>query len=295
MADFLDILPSVREHVLGIGIELDENDFELTYSRMATNREYSAAVSTIETAIYDYFFSLRLPPTPTLYDHLLLALRKKDVIATFNWDPLLLQAARRCSLRGVQFPRLLFLHGNVLSGFCPADSVSGYRGNRCSTCGQEFQPSHLLYPKNDKNYSLDLQIRSEWDYLERSLERAFMVTIFGYSAPVSDAAARHALKKAWGQNALGEMNQVEIIDILDEAKLRASWLDFIRFDHYEVHSDFYDSWIAKHPRRTGEAHRRRYWEAEFIDDNSVPQDLDLDDIKNWYRRLIDVEQIDDST
>ena len=46
--------------------------------------------------IHDYFHSLRIPPTPTLYDHLLLALRKKDVVATFNWDPLLLQAAKRC-------------------------------------------------------------------------------------------------------------------------------------------------------------------------------------------------------
>ena len=121
-----------------------------------------------------------------------------------------------------------------------------------------------------------------------------MVTIFGYSAPVSDIAAVDALMGAWGENALGAMNQVEIIDVLDEAKLRASWLDFIRFDHYEAHSDFYDSWIAKHPRRTGEAHRKQYWEAEFIVDNDVPQDLDLDGIKNWYRRLIEVEQIDDS-
>ena len=46
------------------------------------------------------------------------------------------------------------------------------------------------------------------------------------------------------------MNQVEIIDIRDETELRASWLDFIRFDHYEVHSSFYESWTAKHPRRT---------------------------------------------
>ena len=51
--------------------------------------------------IHDYFHSLRIPPTPTLYDHLLLALRKKDVVATFNWDPLLLQAAKRCIEGGV--------------------------------------------------------------------------------------------------------------------------------------------------------------------------------------------------
>ena len=157
-------------------------------------------------------------------------------------------------------------------------------------CGREFQPSSLLYPKDDKDYSSDSQIRSEWDYLKRTLEKAFMVTIFGYSAPVADTSAVGALKEAWGENALGEMNQVEIVDIRDETELRASWRDLIRFEHYEVHSCFYDSWIAKHPRRTGEAHRKQYWEAEFLADNDVPQDLDLDGIKNWYRRLIDVEQ-----
>ncbi|MHA1748548.1 MAG: hypothetical protein ACTSXN_02865 [Promethearchaeota archaeon] len=31
--------------------------------------------------------------SPTIYDYLILSLRKKDVIATFNWDPLLVQAA----------------------------------------------------------------------------------------------------------------------------------------------------------------------------------------------------------
>ena len=99
MADFLEVLPSVQEHLLEAGVEVDENDFELTYSRMAKNGEHSAVAATIETEIYNYFDSLRLPPTPTLYDHLMLALRKKHVIATFNWDPLLLQAARRCSFR----------------------------------------------------------------------------------------------------------------------------------------------------------------------------------------------------
>ena len=121
-----------------------------------------------------------------------------------------------------------------------------------------------------------------------------MVTIFGYSAPVSDTAAVDALKGDGGENALEEMNQVEIIDIRDETELRASWLDFIRFDHYEVHSSFYGSWTAKHPRRTGEAHRKQYWDAEFLSDNDVPQDLDLDGLKNWYRRLMEVERDDDS-
>lgn len=290
MADFLDVLPAVREPIEGIGIEIDEKDFELTYSRIAASGEHPAVVEIIETEIYRYFDSLRLPPTPTLYDYLLLALRGKDVIATFNWDPLLLQAAQRCRVPDVESPRLLFLHGNVLSGFCTAHSVSGYRGNYCSTCGREFRPSRLLYPKDDKNYSLDPQIRGAWDYLKRSLKNAFMVTIFGYSAPISDKSAVDALKAAWGENAFEEMNQVEIIDIREEGELRAAWHDFIHFDHYEVHAGFHDSWIAKHPRRTGEAHRQQYWEAEWLVDNCAPQDINLGGLIDWHRTLMEMEE-----
>ena len=39
---------------------------------------------------YDYFAMLRLPDSPTLYDYLILS--TMDIIATFNWDPFLLQA-----------------------------------------------------------------------------------------------------------------------------------------------------------------------------------------------------------
>jgi hypothetical protein len=44
----------------------------------------------LERAVFDYFSSLQLPDEPTLYDHLVLSLRPKDVIATFNWDPFLI-------------------------------------------------------------------------------------------------------------------------------------------------------------------------------------------------------------
>ena len=137
MANLLQVIPSIRGLLLEAGLEIDDSDFESTYGRIAKDDAYGAVTSRIETATYDYFNLLALPPTPTIYDHLVMALREKDVIATLNWDPLLLQAAQRCSMPGVSLPRLLFLHGNVLAGFCETDSVHGYRGSRCSRCGQD--------------------------------------------------------------------------------------------------------------------------------------------------------------
>ena len=291
MADLLDVVPLLRDHLVRAGVQTDPGNFEVTYSRVA--EQAPAIASSIEAKIYDYFDSLTIPPTPTLYDHLLLALRQKDVIATFNWDPLLLQAAMRCGLPGVECPHLLFLHGNVLSGFCPADSVHGYKGSRCSRCRQELQPSRLLYPIATKNYDADPQIASAWHCLKLSLRQAFMVTVFGYSAPTSDASAIEALRWAWETNALREMNQLEIVDIRDEDELRDSWKDFIRFEHYEVHSSFYTSWIAKHPRRSGEAHRMQYYDAEFVLDNVIPERLGLHEMKDWFRPLVESEQGDD--
>ena len=288
MADLLDVVPSLRNHLLRAGVQTDPGNFELTYSQLA--EQAPAIAASVKADIYDYFDSLAIPPTPTLYDHLLLALRKKDVIATFNWDPLLLQAAMRCGLPGVEFPRLLFLHGNVASGFCPTDSVHGYKGNRCSRCEHELQPSQLLYPIATKNYEADPQIASAWRCLTRSLSQAFMVTVFGYSAPTSDASAIRAFRGAWKTNALSEMNQFEIVDIRDEDELRTSWKDFIFFDHYEVHSSFYTSWIAKHPRRSGEAHRKQYHDAEFVSDNVIPRTLGRDEMMDWFRQLVESEQ-----
>lgn len=38
---------------------------------------------------------IQIPERPTIYDQLLLNLRPKDLIATFNWDPLISQAYKR--------------------------------------------------------------------------------------------------------------------------------------------------------------------------------------------------------
>ena len=41
-------------------------------------------------------------------------------------------------------------------------------------------------------------ISKAWKTLNKALEKAYMVTVFGYSAPKSDAEAVAMMKKAWG-------------------------------------------------------------------------------------------------
>lgn len=288
MDDFLEIVP-LAELLRSAQIPMARPNFEDVYSRISVDPAKRKLCDELERTVFDYFASLDLPGTPTLYDHLIVGLRPKDVIATFNWDPFLIQAARRHSYIG-EMPRLLFLHGNVLHGYCEKDGVSGTRDSACSQCGEQFATDRLLFPIGEKNYESDPSIRAAWKALRYAFKHAFMVTIFGYGAPKSDQSAVSLLKEAWGGAEQRTMEQFEIIDIRSKLALMENWEPFIHTHHYDVHKDFYDSWIAKHPRRTGEAYTNQYFDACFIEDNPIQREASLDELRQWLRPLLGVER-----
>lgn len=288
MNDFVEIL-GLESLLARTKIIFDTDNFEDIYDEIHKNSELSQIREELENVIYTYFDEMELPETPTIYDHLILSLRDKDVVATFNWDPFLVQAFQRNSSK-FKLPRLLFLHGNVKVGGCEKDNVLGAKGNRCSRCQQLFKPSKLLYPISEKNYYRDSFISGQWDELSRHLKETFMITIFGYGAPKSDVSAITLLKSAWGDINQREMEQTEIIDIKSEEDLHNTWEPFIHTHHYETHSSFYDSWIANHPRRTGEAYINQYWNAQFIENNPIPKELSFPKLWDWYDQLKQVEE-----
>lgn len=118
------------------------------------------------------------------------------------------------------------------------------------------------------------------------LKSTFMITIFGYGAPQSDVSAIDLMKSAWGDVNQREMEQIEIIDRRSEDDLRNTWELFIHTHHYETHSSFYDSWIANHPRRTGEAYINQYWNAQFIDNNPIPKNFAFPELWAWLDQKI---------
>jgi hypothetical protein len=221
-----------------------------------------------------------------------LSLQPKDVIATFNWDPFLIQAIRRNGgiLRETGCPTVLFLHGNVLEGRCERDHVFGAKGAACSQCNRPFAPSRLMYPVTKKDYASDGFLRDSWDRLAKSFKHAFMVTIFGYGAPKSDGDAVTLLKNAWGKWQDREMEQFEVIDIRDEDALVDSWKDFIHTHHYDVRDDFYESSAMLHPRRTGEDFMNRIVEAKWTTPNPPPRSSNLRELHEWYQPLLSAER-----
>lgn len=167
-----------------------EKNFEDLYSELSDNLiKNNVTLQKIEGKIYNYFSNLELPDKPTIYDHLILSLRKKDVIATFNWDPFLVQATRRCSKISTSLPKLIFLHGNVAVGICKDCKVMGWINEPCLKCNNMKEKTKLLYPISKKNYLENQFISSMWNDFDYYLKRSFMVTIFGYGAPKSDVEA----------------------------------------------------------------------------------------------------------
>lgn len=267
----------------------DYYNFEDLYSELHNTDPNSSEIKDIEILIHKYFSSLELSDSPNLYDYLILSLRETDIIATFNWDPFLMQAYLR-NIHYKKLPRLAFLHGNVTVGLCEVDKTKGLVGNRCSKCGHFLTPSKLLFPVSEKNYNSDLFIEDEWNTVRKYLEDAFMVTIFGYSAPVTDKSAIDLLKLAWGDLNARNMEQVEIIDLKNEDALAQTWSDFIFSHHYTTTNSFYESFLANHPRRSGEAYYNQYYMAKCIEDNPIPNDLNFSELWNWFKPLLKAEK-----
>jgi len=276
MNNFVETL-GIEDLISRTGLAFSSTNFEDIYSEIHKRPELGDIREELENTVYDYFQKMELPDEPTIYDHLVLSLRNKDFIVTFNWDPFLVQAIRRNGAR-FKSPRTLFLHGNVEVGHCPDGHMMGNNGTRCHKCGKPLIRTKLLYPVGEKNYHLDEFISRQWATLADLLKHTYMVSIFGYGAPTSDASAIALLKEAWGSVDSRNMEEFEVIDVREEDDLRETWSPFIHSHHYRVENSFYDSWIANHPRRTGEAYINQFLNAQFIENNPLPKSASFEEL-----------------
>ncbi|MCL4392515.1 hypothetical protein M1145_00005 [Patescibacteria group bacterium] len=133
--DLIDMFPTNLK-------DMARNDFEKAYSQLSDKNDIH--LKTIEDKVYTYFNSLKIPDSPNLYDYLILSLRKKDLIATFNWDPFLTQSYSRLHSEGVcNLPECAFLHGNVSMGVCLKHNIKVSHKNKCPKCGKILHQQNL--------------------------------------------------------------------------------------------------------------------------------------------------------
>ena len=279
-------------HVTGLQPLLEDrgvagpfDDFESLYDDLALSLGDAAFLAQIEERIRQYFQELRIPDQATLYDYLVLSMRKKDLIATFNWDPFLAHAYRRnAHLRNL--PKLAFLHGNVEIGACHKHRKSGFVSQRCSACDRPFAPSRLLYPVKHKDYNADPFIKGEWEMLRHFLSHAYYVTILGYSAPTTDVEAKKLMLDEWKGNPTMRLAEIDIVDIRPEGELEETWKDFLYKRHYGIYTDVFNTMLLRHPRRSCDAFAMATLQNEPWEENPVPKTETLADLQEWVKPLI---------
>lgn len=242
------------------------NNLEDIYSEIYKDEKFNDLKTELEVAIENYYFDMKIPSEPTVYDMLILSLTKKDCIATFNWDPLLVQAYLRAKKITQDLPQIYYLHGNVFLGCCEKDKRFGVFYGICPVCKEKYSPVPLLYPVKEKNYSSHPAIASFWRQFSCFLQNAYIFTIFGYSAPKSDVSAVNLIKENWNVRQK-QLEQLEIIDLKPKNELDIIWKGFEFESHYEYHNNFYDSILSCFPRISVESLVNQNEKAEFIDNS----------------------------
>ena len=280
MNDFMSVT-GLGDKLRERGISNPTEDLEVLYSQLQLT-ENKEQMHFIEDYVYSYFESMGLQGLPTLYDHLVLSLREKDLIATFNWDPLLFYALAR-NRKYAPLPQVAFLHGNVVIGYCLECNQMAHRQSKCPKCNTELERSRLVFPTPNKEYSRETDpfIERQWNKVRNHLTNAYMLTIFGYSAPPSDTEATSLLSSAWETSKAKPLAETEIINPIVEDLRQKTFSDFIFESHWRSTGNFYDSWISKHPRRTCEALWAETMEGVFHGDSKFPQDYDWPELYDY--------------
>ncbi len=265
------------------GVHKTDN-IEDVYSWLANQEQFAEERFVVENEIREYFSNITLPNTLTKYDLLVLSLRQKDCIATFNWDGLLVQAYQRMQKITSDLPQMVFLHGNVEVGYCPKCNTYGYWFAKCHKCGEQLREVPLLYPVKNKNYQKDEFISEQWKILDDYISKAALITIYGYSAPKTDIEAINIIKKAFAR--LGTPRYFDIVEIIEHPKfdtknISEAWLDLSEMarDHLELRRSVFDSYMFKNPRRSLEfLHKNRiassWWGESTI--KFTPDDIEKD-------------------
>ena len=199
-----------------------------------------------------------------------------------------MRAWQRCKVLTDELPAIRFLHGNVANGFCYRDNILGVHDFLCPECNDPFARSRLLFPFN-KDYQSDPAIASEWADFGDALASATMLTVFGYRAPSSDKAAMDALRGLWGDPEDDKLRRIQLINTSDPDLLRGQWREFFYSHYCDVYADFRQSFLARHPRRSGEAFFDQYIGATLVEDVPFPDLGPLAELHEWFRPYLAAE------
>lgn len=269
--------------------KLADSGFEFQFTQLRDDVTQRSRLDEIEDMLLKYFSSLTLPDTPTIYDYLILGLRQKDLIATFNWDPFLLLAHAR-NRAVLELPEIRFLHGCVQYASCVEHDVLGQPEERCPKCKKELVNSAIIFPEDKKDYAKDGIIARDWAFVKERLQLAIHLTIFGYSGPVTDYKAKELMLEGWEKRPMKRFSHVEIIDVGDVSELRRNWQNFIPLHHDMIVRSFWESTIAKWPRRTAEYKFKTSLYGTVCERIGPKRTKSLRELQDWHAEIAQSEK-----
>lgn len=273
MSEFISTL-NLTDYIGKIEGAPKTDNIEDVYSWLANQERFVDERIVVENEIREYFSNITLPDTLTKYDLLVLSLRQKDCIATFNWDGLLVQAYQRMQKITTDLPQMVFLHGNVEVGYCPECKTYGYWFAKCHKCGEQLQSVPLLYPVKNKNYQEEGFISEQWKILENVVSEAALITIYGYSAPKTDIEAIDILKQSFAR--LGTPRFFDTIEIIERPgfnidDISDAWVDLSAMakDHLKIRTSVFDSYMFRNPRRSLDFLWKRQIRSVWFGESSI--------------------------
>jgi hypothetical protein len=274
---------------------LPSEDFERAYSLASGREDLEALREEMEDAVESYFRTLELPSTPTIYDYLIRSLRRQDIIATFNWDPFLEQAIQRVPDHlQEQIPGHAYLHGTVALNECASCHRLFSWTVTCPRCGGASEPQRLLYPVENKDYAVTPGVKEAWSNLDRGLNGAYMLSIFGYSGPATDQEAVEMFTRKWRSSAIASMGDISFINTCDRAAIEASWSGMLaRLPDGRVHwnrfPNYWSTRIARFPRRSCEESYQRNILLDCWEATPYPDCASLEELDSCFEHLLSHE------
>ena len=97
------------------------------------------------------------------------------------------------------------------------------------------------------------------------------------------------LYEGWGGAKKRSLEQFSVIDIRPENEVIGSWKPFIHTHHYGFSNSFFDSWQARHPRRSCEVLFAAVMNNNPYPNHSIPCVKTFDELHDFFEPYIRAE------
>jgi hypothetical protein len=94
----------------------------------------------------------------------------------------------------------------------------------------------------------------------------------------------------WAENGARDLAQIDLIDVKRRKEVKRNWQEFIVRDNYAIGNNFFDTYLATHPRRSCDAFAMATLQQSPWKDNNFPKGISLNELQDWVMPLVEEEK-----